>query len=199
LPRAYGHLWLVTACGSVASLAPTCRPWTPGGEEFPYSVKRPPKTYVRSGANLGARRHPPACTYPYSLGRCAQRDRSARSLVGRRWTYGRELHIRRSAPAAGSLREPQVDFITSRCPNAVVVSILVSVALVLPRSPRNPSRLLRSLQTARTLMNSGGDNLESVLGSHSRGFESRILRCCDKGKRCVMGFGPYGAPHPWPS
>jgi hypothetical protein len=47
------------------------RPGTPGGEEFPYSVKRPPKTYVRSGANLGARRHPPACTYPYSLGRCA--------------------------------------------------------------------------------------------------------------------------------
>jgi hypothetical protein len=42
-------------------------------------------------------------------------------------------------------------------------------------------------------------DLESVLGSHSRGFESRILRCCDKGKRCVMGFGPYGAPHQWPS
>jgi hypothetical protein len=42
-------------------------------------------------------------------------------------------------------------------------------------------------------------DLESVLGSHSRGFESRILRCCDNGKRCVMGFGPYGAPHPGPS
>jgi hypothetical protein len=78
-------------------LAPTW-PGTPGGEEFPYSVKRPPKTYVRSAANLGARRHSAACTYPYSLGRCAQRDRSANHLsddVGfvshrcRHWRGGR--------------------------------------------------------------------------------------------------------------
>jgi hypothetical protein len=77
VPRAYDHLWLITACRTRGELAPTW-PETPGGEEFPYSVKRPPKTYVRSAANLGARRHPPACAYPYSLGRCAQRYSSAR-------------------------------------------------------------------------------------------------------------------------
>ena len=39
--------------------------------------------------------------------------------------------------------------------------------------------LRRSLQTGKTRVNSGGGNLESVLGSPPRGFESRILRASD--------------------
>ena len=61
LPRAYGHLVLITACRTVANLAPD-RAGTP--------FRQPrPETSVRSGANLGARLERPACMYPYSLGR----------------------------------------------------------------------------------------------------------------------------------
>jgi hypothetical protein len=60
--------------------------------------------------------------------------------------------------------------------HAVVVSVLVSVALVLFCSPRRQTRLRRSLQTSGTLINTCGGNLESGLGASPRGFESRILR-----------------------
>jgi hypothetical protein len=61
LPRAYDHLVLITACRTVANLAPD-RAGTP--------FRQPrPETSVRSGANLGARLERPACRYPYSLGR----------------------------------------------------------------------------------------------------------------------------------
>jgi hypothetical protein len=65
--------------------------------------------------------------------------------------------------------------------NAAVVSILVSVTLVLPYSSSDPGRRLRSLRTARTLVNSGGGDLESVLGSHSRGFESASYAAVTRG------------------
>jgi len=58
---------------------------------------------------------------------------------------------------------------------AVVVSILVSVALVLPCSPRGRGWPLRSLRTARTLVNSGEGDLEAVGFTPSRA-RSRILR-----------------------
>jgi hypothetical protein len=54
--------------------------------------------------------------------------------------------------------------------------------------------LLRSSQTARTLVNSDGGNLESGLGASPRGFESRILRHMETGsdlrKRCSHQIGP---------
>ena len=57
--------------------------------------------------------------------------------------------------------------------NAAVVSILVSVALVLPYSPSDPGRRLRSLRTARTLVNSGEGDLESVSGSSALAGSNR--------------------------
>ena len=58
LAREYGHLVLITACRTVANLAPD-------GARTPFRQARP-KTSVRSGANLGARLERPACMYPYS-------------------------------------------------------------------------------------------------------------------------------------
>jgi hypothetical protein len=60
---------------------PTWPPGTPGGEEFPYSVKR-----AEDLCAIGSPTPSTCAPNPYSLGHCAQRDRSARSLVGRRWS-----------------------------------------------------------------------------------------------------------------
>jgi hypothetical protein len=53
VPRAYDHLWLITACRTRGELAPTW-PGTPGGEEFPYSVKRPAEDLCAIGSQSGS-------------------------------------------------------------------------------------------------------------------------------------------------
>jgi hypothetical protein len=61
--------------------------------------------------------------------------------------------------------------------HAVVVSILVSVALVLPCSPRSPGRLLRSLQTAKTPVNSGAGNLGTFATRRTPGTALGLSEC----------------------
>jgi hypothetical protein len=124
----------------------------------------------------------------YDHGRARSTDRSFEREgrpAGPVRTLSRDLHIRRSAPgtsppirlttsmlpvfSAGSLPEPLADSITSRCQTLSSSQFSSQLRSFLPFA-ESPSRLLRSLQTARTLVNSGGGNLESgwVRGSSAR-------------------------------
>jgi hypothetical protein len=116
------------------------------------------------GAILGARpRGQPRTTTDVHGEHVCGSEREGR-LAGPVRTLGRGLPIKRCSTSSQSEQfhaEPPARPHHKPLPTAVVVSILVSVALVLPCSPTSPGRLLRSLQTARTPVNSGGGNLES--------------------------------------
>ena len=69
-----------------------------------------------------------------------------------------------------------------------VVSVLVSVATIhgCSSTVATPTRRLRWMST--NARKRAGAELESGLGSRPRGFESRILRCADKGKQSPGTF-----------